>query len=74
MGCGCNCSLPNEMLEPLAEQVLEALPELIETLVNAAMELERQHHPGVEPYERTEARRGYANGYKPGRQPRGWGS
>jgi putative transposase len=65
MTCGCNCSLPNEVLEPIAEQGLAALPELIQTLVNAAMELERQHYLGAGPYERTEARRGYANGYKP---------
>jgi putative transposase len=65
MTCGCDCSLPTEILEPLAEQGLEALPQLIETLVNAAMELERQQHIGAGPYERTAARRGYANGYKP---------
>jgi transposase-like protein len=29
------------------------------------MQIERQKHLGVGPYERSEARQGYANGYKP---------
>ena len=59
-----DCTLPEEFLEPIVEHGLEALPELIRTVVNAAMELERQRHLAATPYERTEKRRGYANGYK----------
>jgi len=60
-----NCTLPEEFLEPILEHGLDILPELIETLVNAAMQIERQQHLGAAPYERSSKRRGYANGYKP---------
>ena len=59
-----NCNLPEEFLEPILKHGLDALPELIRTLINTAMEIERQQHLGVAPYERNEKRRGYANGYK----------
>lgn len=58
-------SLPEEILEPIVKQGLDVLPELIETLVNAAMEVERQHCLRAGPYERSPLRRGHANGYKP---------
>lgn len=60
-----NCTLPEEFLEPILEHGLDILPELIETLINAAMQIERQQHLGAAPYERSSDRRGYANGYKP---------
>jgi putative transposase len=60
-------TLPTELLEQLTEQGLETLPEMIRILVNEAMRLERQNHLQARPYERTEGRRGYANGYKPKR-------
>ena len=59
-----DCTLPSAFLEPIVEHGLEALPELIRTVINAAMELERQQHLDVAPYERSERRRGHANGYK----------
>src|SRR5690606_21529268 len=52
-------------VELIAEQGLEGLQEAIATLINTAMRLERERHLGAEPYERTEERRGYANGFKP---------
>jgi len=58
-------TLPTEVLEQLSEQGLEGLPEMIRVLVNEAMRLERQNHLRARLYERTEDRRGYANGYKP---------
>jgi transposase-like protein len=58
-------TLPEELLEQIAEQGLEFMPELIRTLVNAAMQLERQRHLGAGPYERSAERQGHANGYKP---------
>jgi putative transposase len=58
-------TLPDEILEPIAEEGLDALPEMIRTIVNAAMQLERQRHLNAAPYERSEQRRGRANGYKP---------
>ena len=60
-----DCTLPEAFLEPIIENGLDALPDMIRTLVNAAMELERQQHLDAAPYERSEQRRGYANGYKP---------
>lgn len=60
-----NRTLPEEFLESIAEQGMDVLPELIQTLVNAAMRLERQRYLQADPYERSDQRRGYANGYKP---------
>ena len=44
---------------------MDYLPELIRTLVNNAMQHERQKHLGAAPSERSPERSGYANGYKP---------
>jgi len=60
-----NCTLPNELTDLLIEQGFDYLPELIRILVNAAMQVERQKHLGVDPYERSPERQGYANGFKP---------
>lgn len=60
-----NCTLPEEILEQIAVEGLEALPELIRILINEAMRLERDQHLGAGPYERSPERKGYANGYKP---------
>ena len=58
-------TLPSELLEHICDQGFDALPQLIATLLNSAMKVERQRFLGVEPYERSEARRGHANGFKP---------
>jgi putative transposase len=60
-----DCTLPNGILEQIADQGFEFLPELIRILVNAAMQAERQKYLAVGPYERSENRQGHANGYKP---------
>jgi transposase-like protein len=60
-----NCTLPEEYLEQLSELGLEGLPDLIRVLINEAMQIERENYLNAKPYERTEARTGYANGYKP---------
>ena len=60
-----DCTLPDELLEQIAEQGLEVVPELIRTIINTAMQLERQNHLGAGPYERSPKRRDRANGYKP---------
>jgi putative transposase len=52
-------------VELIAERGLEGLPEALTMLIDTAMRLERERHLGVESYERSEQRRGYANGYKP---------
>jgi transposase-like protein len=59
-----DCTLADELLDQIADQGLDALPELIRTIINAAMQIERQNHLGVGPYERSPERRDQANGYK----------
>ena len=58
-------TLPSELLEQVAEQGLDFLPELIRIVINTAMQVERQKHLGVGPYERSAERQGHANGFKP---------
>lgn len=60
-----NCTLPTELLEQIAEQGLDAIPTLMRTLINAAMQMERQAYLGAAPYERSLERRDHANGFKP---------
>lgn len=59
-----DCTLPDELLEQIAEQGLDVLPELIRTIINTAMQLERQNHLNAGLYERSPDRRDYTNGYK----------
>lgn len=58
-----DCTLPNELMEQIIAGGLDVVPELIRTVLNTAMWIERQRHLGVKPYERSEQRR-EANGYK----------
>ncbi len=58
-------TLPLDLLEKIADQGFEALPELIRIVVDAAMESERQQHLKAEPYQRTPEREAHANGFKP---------
>ena len=58
-------TLPSEMLEQIASQGFDILPELIRIVINTAMKVERQKYLGVDPFERSSERRGHANGYKP---------
>lgn len=41
-----DCTLPNEILEQIAEQGMDILPELIRIVVNTAMQAERQQYLG----------------------------
>ncbi len=52
------------VLELLTEQGFEGMSAAIELLLNEAMKLERSEYLGAGPYERTDDRRGYSNGYK----------
>lgn len=54
-----------DIMELLADDGFNALSEALRLIVNQAMRLERQKHLGVGPYERSNDRRGYANGFKP---------
>ncbi len=44
---------------------MEAVPEMMRVLINQAMQVERSKYLQAEEYERTEDRKGHANGYKP---------
>lgn len=59
-----NPELLNTVLQLLTEQGPEGLVEGIRILVNEAMRQERSKALGAQPYERTDARQGYANGFK----------
>jgi transposase-like protein len=58
-------TLPAELLEQVQEQGLDVLPELLRVILNAAMQAERTEHLKAAPYQHTQERRGYANGFKP---------
>lgn len=60
-----DCSLPEGLLEQIAERGLEGLGDAIAVLVNAAMQREREAYLQAGAYERNPARLGHANGYKP---------
>lgn len=57
-------SVSRELLEEIIEEGTEAFGSVLEKLFNAAMEVERSQFLGAEPYERTDERRGYGNGFK----------
>ncbi len=60
-----NSELVSNVLQLLTEQGHEAFGEAIRILVNEAMHLERSAVLQAQPYERTELRKGQANGFKP---------
>ena len=65
MACPVKNNTVHPAVELLAEEGMEGLVEAITVMVNEAMRIERAHHLKAGLYERTEARQGYANGYKP---------
>jgi putative transposase len=54
-----------ELMERVSEQGFDILPELIQVIINAAMQAERQQYLKAEPYQLSEERQGHSNGYKP---------
>jgi transposase-like protein len=57
-------ALIEEALTELTEQGLESLGPALERLFNELMLIEREQSLNAHPYERTEERKGYANGFK----------
>jgi transposase-like protein len=57
--------LLNHVLQLLTDQDHTGFAEGLRLLVNEAMRVERHQVLQAQPYERTDARLGYANGYKP---------
>jgi len=58
-------SVTRELVQALAEHGFDGMAQIMELLVNECMKIERQQALGVGPYQRGEARRGQANGFKP---------
>jgi len=54
----------DDLMELLAEHGFDGMAQAITILFNEAMKLERTEALGAAPYERSEHRRGYANGFK----------
>ncbi len=55
----------DQMIQLLDEHGFDGMARAIGILVNEAMKIERADVLGAQPYQRTEERRGYANGFKP---------
>ena len=55
----------DRITELLAEHGFDGLVPAVTVLLNEVMKIERSHVLGAGPYQRTEGRTGYANGYKP---------
>jgi putative transposase len=65
MDCQKNYNGLEEAMELLSEKGFDGMGSAIQILFNHAMRIERERHLNVQPYERSENRQGYANGYKP---------
>lgn len=59
-----NQTLSNSILDPILNHGLEGLADAVATLIDHAMLIEREQHIGAGPYQRSEKRDGYANGFK----------
>lgn len=60
-------SVTREVVQVLAEHGFDGMAQAMELLINECMKIERQQALGVGPYQRSEVRRGQANGFKPKR-------
>ena len=54
----------NNAVQLLADNGFEGMADAIQILFNEAMKIERTQYIGAEPYQRTDQRRSYANGFK----------
>ncbi len=55
----------DQMIQVLDEHGFDGMARAMQILINEAMKIERNEVLGAEPYQRTQERRGYANGFKP---------
>ena len=58
-------SLLDQLVKGLIGQGTEGIQPVLELLFNVAMKVEREEFLGAKANERSEGRKGYANGYKP---------
>lgn len=57
-------SVTHDVVQVLAEHGFDGMAQAMELLLNECMKIERQQALGVGPYQRSEQRRGQANGFK----------
>ncbi len=55
----------DQMIQVLDEHGFDGMARAMQILINEAMKIERNEVLGAKPYQRTQERRGYANGFKP---------
>ena len=60
-----NYNLSSDVIEELSQNGINAIPDLLRVLLNNAMQVERSRYLQASEYERTEDRKGHANGFKP---------
>lgn len=48
-----DCTFPVELLDQIVVRSLDVPPAPTRTIIDAAMQIERQNHPGVAPYKRS---------------------
>lgn len=60
-----NDNLITTVFEALNSCDSDSMKFLLEAVLNMAMKIERDHKLNADPYERSEDRQGYANGFKP---------
>jgi transposase-like protein len=65
MACEGDVSKIGGIIEQLCDEGFDGITGAVITLLNEAMKLDRSRHIQVKPYERSEERQGYSNGYKP---------
>ena len=65
MACRINHNNLSDVIELISERGFDGLGEAVALLINQAMEIERRAHLNAQPYERSQDRTGYANGFKP---------
>ncbi len=65
MACDVNSSKVSGIIEQLCDEGFDGLTGAVITLLNEAMKLDRTRHLQAKPYERSDERQGYSNGYKP---------
>ncbi len=53
----------DQIAELLAEHGFDGLASAVTVLLNEVMKIERAHALGARPYQRSEHRKGHANGY-----------
>jgi transposase-like protein len=54
-----------QVLEDILANGMQGLKTAVSILINEAMKVERRRALGAEPWQRSDQRQGFANGYKP---------